>query len=57
MGFSTSDFWVLKISRRFAAFGLSVSVVSHWYLWRFWWQCHTPPPTHLSVFGRLLLFQ
>jgi Na+-driven multidrug efflux pump len=27
MGFSTSDFWVLKISRRFVACGLSVGEV------------------------------
>jgi hypothetical protein len=35
MGFSSSDFWVLKISTRFAAYSLSVGVVFHWYLWRF----------------------
>jgi hypothetical protein len=35
VGFSSSDFWVLKISTRFAAYSLSVCVVFYWYLGRF----------------------
>jgi hypothetical protein len=42
MVFSSSVFWVFKISRRFVACGLAVGVVFHRYLWRF---CHSETGT------------